>query len=112
MCGLSPALSSTSLNGCQGLACSPVLWEGDSIAPMSTAPSAASRRTLIEAVAASTIGTTIEWYDFFVYGLAAALVFPALFFPESDPFTGRLLAFGTFTVGFVARPLGGVVFGA
>src|SRR5205814_9930132 len=73
---------------------------------------AVSRRTLVEAVVASTIGTTIEWYDFFVYGLAAALVFPALFFPESDPFTGRLLAFGTFTVGFVARPLGGVVFGA
>jgi metabolite-proton symporter len=70
------------------------------------------RRTLIEAVAASTIGTTIEWYDFFVYGLAAALVFPALFFPDSDPFTGQILAFGTFTFGFLARPLGGVVFGA
>jgi metabolite-proton symporter len=73
---------------------------------------AASRRTLIEAVVASTIGTTIEWYDFFVYGLAAALVFPALFFPESDPFTGQILAFGTFTFGFLARPLGGVIFGA
>jgi metabolite-proton symporter len=70
-----------------------------------------SRRALIEAVVASTIGTTIEWYDFFLYGTAAALVFPALFFPEADPFTGQILAFSTFTVGFLARPLGGVVFG-
>ena len=65
-----------------------------------------SRRSLIEAVVASTIGTTIEWYDFFLYGTAAALVFPALFFPEFDTFTGQILAFGTFTVGFLARPLG------
>ncbi len=71
-----------------------------------------SRRGLIEAVVASTIGTTIEWYDFFLYGAAAALVFRPLFFPSADPFTGQLFAFGTFTVGFIARPLGGVVFGA
>src|SRR5947208_6536944 len=71
-----------------------------------------SRRRVVEAVIASTIGTTIEWYDFFLYGTAAALVFPVLFFPEADPFTGQVLAFGTFTVGFLARPLGGVVFGA
>src|ERR1700730_5492113 len=70
-----------------------------------------SRRALIEAVVASTIGTTIEWYDFFLYGTAAALVFPALFFPEADPFTGQILSFSTFTVGFLARPLGGVIFG-
>src|SRR5438552_7223595 len=70
-----------------------------------------SRRALIEAVVASTIGTTIEWYDFFLYGTAAALVFPALFFPEADPFTGQVLAFSTFTIGFLARPLGGVIFG-
>src|SRR5262245_59655993 len=69
------------------------------------------RRTLIEAIVASTVGTTIEWYDFLLYGTAAALVFPRVFFPESDPFTGQILAFGTFTVGFLARPLGGVVFG-
>lgn len=62
-------------------------------------------------VAASLIGTTIEWYDFFLYGSAAALVFPALFFPESDPLTGTLLAFLTYAVGFVARPLGALVFG-
>jgi metabolite-proton symporter len=66
---------------------------------------------LIEAVIASTVGTTIEWYDFFLYGVMAALVFPRLFFPEVDPFVGQLLSFGTFTAGFLSRPLGGVVFG-
>ena len=70
-----------------------------------------SRRALVEAVIASTIGTTIEWYDFFLYGTAAALVFPTLFFPNADPFIGTILAFGTFTIGFVARPFGGVIFG-
>ena len=55
---------------------------------MTTAPPI-PRRTVIEAVAASTIGTTIEWYDFFLYGTAAALVFPQLFFPDADPFTGQ-----------------------
>src|SRR5438067_8663831 len=72
---------------------------------------AADRRALLEAVVASTIGTTIEWYDFFLYGTAAALVFPGLFFPGFSPFVGQLLSFGTFTAGFLARPLGGVVFG-
>ncbi|MBB5080861.1 MFS transporter [Nonomuraea endophytica] len=62
-------------------------------------------------VGASLIGTTIEWYDFFLYGSAAALVFNKLFFPESDPLTGTLLAFLTYAVGFIARPLGGLVFG-
>ncbi|SDI81948.1 MFS transporter [Nonomuraea jiangxiensis] len=62
-------------------------------------------------VAASLIGTTIEWYDFFLYGSAAALVFNKLFFPESDPLTGTLLSFLTYAVGFVARPLGGLIFG-
>src|SRR5687767_7133384 len=62
-------------------------------------------------VAASFIGTTIEWYDFFLYGTAAALVFNELFFPNVDPLIGTLSAFGTFAVGFAARPLGGIVFG-
>lgn len=62
-------------------------------------------------VAASLVGTTIEWYDFFLYGSAAALVFNTLFFPASDPLVGTLLAFLTYAVGFAARPLGGVVFG-
>jgi metabolite-proton symporter len=60
---------------------------------------------------ASLIGTTIEWYDFFLYGSAAALVFNKLFFPDYDPLTGTLLAFATYALGFVARPVGGIVFG-
>ncbi|WP_257447962.1 MFS transporter [Archangium lipolyticum] len=61
--------------------------------------------------AASFIGTAVEWYDFFLYGTAAALVFNRLFFPSFDPLMGTLAAFATFAVGFVARPLGGVIFG-
>lgn len=76
-----------------------------------TSPQPTSRRALVEAVVASTIGTTIEWYDFFLYGTAAAIVFPRLFFPDAEPLTGQLLAFGTFTAGFISRPLGGVIFG-
>jgi MHS family shikimate/dehydroshikimate transporter-like MFS transporter len=64
-----------------------------------------------QVVLASFIGTTIEWYDFFLYGTAAALVFNKLFFPELDPLTGTLGAYGTFAIGFVARPLGGAIFG-
>jgi len=60
---------------------------------------------------ASLIGTTIEWYDFFLYGTAAALVFNRLFFPQSDPLMGTLYAFGTYAVGFFARPVGGIVIG-
>jgi metabolite-proton symporter len=60
---------------------------------------------------ASLVGTTIEWYDFFLYGTAAALVFNRLFFPTFDPLAGTLLAFGTYAVGFVARPVGGIIIG-
>ena len=59
---------------------------------------------------ASLIGTTIEWFDFFIYGTAAALVFDELFFPDADPLVGTIAAFATFAVGFIARPLGGVLF--
>ena len=69
------------------------------------------RTPLRRVVMASLIGTTIEWYDFFLYGSAAALVFNRLFFPEYDPLVGTLLAFATYAVGFVARPIGGIVFG-
>ncbi|MFG2562607.1 MFS transporter [Streptomyces sp. NPDC048496] len=68
-------------------------------------------RSLKRIVAASLIGTTIEWYDFFLYGSAAALVFNKLFFPDSDPLVGTLLSFLTYAVGFAARPLGALVFG-
>src|SRR5215211_219603 len=64
-----------------------------------------------QVVAASFIGTTIEWYDFFLYGTAAALVFNKLFFPEAEPSSGTLLALATYGVGFAARPLGGIIFG-
>lgn len=60
---------------------------------------------------ASLAGTTIEWYDFFLYGTAAALVFNKLFFPEMDPLSGLFAAFATYAVGFIGRPLGGVIFG-
>jgi MFS transporter, MHS family, shikimate and dehydroshikimate transport protein len=60
---------------------------------------------------ASFIGTAIEWYDYFLFGTAAALVFPVLFFPESNPTTGTLLSLATFGVGFASRPLGGLIFG-
>ncbi|MFT6092719.1 MAG: MFS family permease [Pseudohongiellaceae bacterium] len=56
-------------------------------------------------------GTSIEWYDFFLYATAAALVFPAAFFPDSSPAIGLILSFGTFAFGFIARPLGGIIFG-
>ena len=69
------------------------------------------RTPLRRVVAASMIGTTIEWYDFFLYGSAAALVFNRLFFPEFDPLVGTMLAFATYALGFVARPVGGIVFG-
>src|SRR3954447_18094769 len=62
-------------------------------------------------VGASVVGTTVEWYDFFLYGSAAALVFPQLFFPEQDEFAGTLSSFATYAVGFFARPVGALVFG-
>src|SRR5215213_11383924 len=60
---------------------------------------------------ASLVGTALEWYDYFLYGTAAALIFNQLFFPESAPLVGTLLAFATFGVGFGTRPIGGLVFG-
>lgn len=73
-----------------------------------TAPSPGSIRRV---VLASFVGTAIEWYDFFLYGTAAALVFNKLFFPAFDPIAGTMAAYATYAVGFFARPLGGVVFG-
>src|SRR5580700_12057245 len=73
---------------------------------------AADRTASIRRVAfASFIGTAIEWYDFFLYATAAALIFPKLFFPQFSPLAGTLASFATFGVGLVARPVGGLVFG-
>ena len=72
---------------------------------------AQEQRQLRRVVVASMIGATIEWYDFFLYGVIAGIVFNKLFFPASDPLVSTLLAYATFAVGFVARPLGGVIFG-
>ncbi|MCX7309378.1 MAG: MFS transporter [Afipia sp.] len=65
----------------------------------------------VRAATAAFAGTTIEWYDFFIYGTASAMVFPQLFFPNSDPSVGLLASFATFAVGFFARPFGGFLFG-
>ncbi|WP_406250283.1 MFS transporter [Microbacterium sp. M] len=65
----------------------------------------------VRAISGSVIGTALEWYDFFLYGTAAALVFNVVFFPTVDPLVGTLLAFGSFAVGFIARPIGAIVFG-
>lgn len=78
---------------------------------MSAMTHTADARTVRKAVFASTVGSVIEWFDFMLYGAAAALVFPALFFPNSSPVTGVLLAFSTYFVGFLARPLGAAIFG-
>jgi metabolite-proton symporter len=74
---------------------------------MKESTSASPRKVIV----ASLIGTSLEWYDFFLYGTASALVFNKLFFPNFDPLVGTLLAFATYAVGFIARPLGGLVFG-
>jgi MFS family permease len=68
-------------------------------------------RARLRVIMAASVGSALEWYDFFLYGTAAALVFGDLFFPKSDPIVGTMLAFLTFGVGFVVRPLGGILFG-
>ena len=78
---------------------------------MSTEFAAARSGHLRRAVIASTVGTTIEWYDFFLYSTASGLVFAQLFFPNSDPLTGTLNSFGIYFVGFIARPIGAAIFG-
>ena len=69
------------------------------------------RTQLRRAVIASTVGTTIEWYDFLLYSTVTGLVFGKLFFPHSDPLVGVLEAFAIYTVGFIARPIGAAIFG-
>ena len=74
-------------------------------------PEAEHSAQLRKAVIASTVGTAIEWYDFFLYGTAAGLVFGKLYFPNSDVLSGTLLAFGTYFIGFIGRPIGAAIFG-
>jgi MFS family permease len=76
-----------------------------------TLPEAEHNAQLRKAVVASTIGTAIEWYDFFLYGTAAGLVFGKLYFPNQDPLSATLLAFGTYFIGFIGRPIGAAIFG-
>lgn len=76
---------------------------------VSVAPT--EQKTLRRLMAAGLVGSSLEWYDFFIYATAAALVFPKLFFPEATPIVALLLSFSTFWAGFVARPIGGLVFG-
>src|SRR5690625_5035016 len=72
------------------------------------APTAKERRRVLSA---SLLGTAVEWYDFFIYGSAAALIFGPQFFPTDDPLAGTLAAIATFALGFIARPLDGVIMG-
>src|SRR4029450_11783050 len=76
-----------------------------------TQGSSVSRESVWRVALASMVGTSIEWYDFFIFGAASALVFGRLFFPNVSELAGTLAAFATFAVGFVARPVGGLVFG-
>ena len=79
--------------------------------PKAAETSGTSRREIAKVAVACFIGTAIEWYDFFLYGTAAALVFNHLFFPTIEPLSGVLASFGTYAVGFLTRPLGGAIFG-
>jgi len=80
-------------------------------AELSNLSEAEHRRQLRRAVIASTVGTTIEWYDFFLYSIVTGLVFAKLYFPHSDPLVGTLEAFAIYAVGFAARPIGAAIFG-
>jgi MFS family permease len=87
-----------------------VLQPGEAGAARCVDETARKRQVRLAAVA-SVIGTSIEWYDFFLYGTAAAIVFPAVFFPKSSSYAGTLESFATYAVGFAARPLGAAIFG-
>ncbi|HEV2040921.1 MAG TPA: MFS transporter, partial [Casimicrobiaceae bacterium] len=78
---------------------------------MATLPRTPDRKMINRVLISSVVGTAVEWYDFFLYGTAAALVFGKLFFPTFDPLVGTIAAFGTFAIGYVARPFGAIFFG-
>src|ERR1700735_2819089 len=110
-----PATSSCGSNTTKGHRCLPIKSGGTKMAALSAAASGLSEsehsRQLRRALLASTIGTTIEWYDFLLYGTVAGLVFGKVFFPGSSPLIGVLQAFGVFFIGFVGRPIGAAIFG-
>ena len=84
----------------------------DMTSTMTMTPGAqATGSSMKQIVLASALGTAVEWYDFFLYGTAAVLVFNKLFFPTFDPVVGTIAALGSYAVGFVARPVGGAIFG-
>jgi MFS family permease len=85
-----------------------VALEAAALPPMSEAE---HQKALRRAIVASTVGTTIEWYDFLIYSTVTGLVFAKVYFPQEDPLTGTLSAFGVFFIGFVARPIGAAIFG-
>jgi metabolite-proton symporter len=85
--------------------------ENDGVIRAAEADPASQRTQVRRAAMASAVGTTIEWYDFFLYNTAAALVFPHLFFPESTAYAGAMQSFATYFVGFAARPIGAAIFG-
>src|ERR1700681_1815581 len=78
---------------------------------MTSEKSRETRASTVTLAAASSVGTTLEWYDFTVYNTLAALIFNRLFFPSFDPLTGTVLAFSTYAVGYMSRPFGGIIFG-
>src|SRR6202046_4713520 len=110
-----PATSSCGSNTTKGHRCLPINMGGNKMAALSATPSGLSEsehnRQLRRALLASTIGTTIEWYDFLLYGTITGLVFGKVFFPGSSPLIGVLQAFGVFFIGFVGRPIGAAIFG-
>src|SRR5213594_3925513 len=81
------------------------------LATKSSAVNTSKRTSTSRLAAASAVGTTLEWYDFTVYNTLAALIFNRLFFPSFDPLVGTILAFSTYAVGYISRPIGGLVFG-
>src|SRR5881397_3297634 len=81
------------------------------LATKSSTVNTSKRTSTSRLAAASAVGTTLEWYDFTVYNTLAALIFNRLFFPSFDPLVGTILAFSTYAVGYISRPIGGVVFG-
>jgi MFS family permease len=88
-----------------------MVLEPEKAARAATADEPGRRRQTALVAVASVIGTSIEWYDFFLYGTAAAIVFPAVFFPSSSSYSGTLDSFATYAVGFAARPIGAAIFG-